>query len=305
MIHNPESGDDDHAGEHLVELATRAGYEVTYCRSKNGWRTGIDDNRPDLIAVAGGDGTVGAVVREIANRHVPLTILPTGTANNIAGYLGLSGIPLNELIDGWARGALQPFDVGVARGPWGTLPFLESVGVGLLAHLMTEIDAGGAGYVNELDGRTTRLNAALHVLERVVGRLKPVRCDIELDERVLSGDFLLIEVLNFGAAGPNLQLAPHADGADGRLDIALVEVLERPWLEQHVTALRTDPRNAPPLRVRHARRVTMRCQPCPLHLDDQRWEGDGEAGSIELTVDPSALTFLVPSVAKERVPEDL
>ena len=241
LIHNPGAGDDDHSGEQLVDLLTQAGHQVRYHSSKTAWHATLDD-RPDLLAVAGGDGTVCEVAKAIAGRNIPITILPTGTANNIAGYLGLSEIRLQALVNGWRAAALQPFDLGVARGPWGTHRFLESVGVGVLASLISEIDAGGAAYVNELNGRTARLDAALDVLERVLKRSTPLECQVELDDLQLSGEYLLIEILNFGAAGPNLPLAPHADGGDGMLDVALVEAHERSWLEQHVSDIRTNPR---------------------------------------------------------------
>jgi diacylglycerol kinase family enzyme len=182
----------------------------------------------------------------------------------------------------------------VVHGTFGTHRFLESVGVGVLARLIAEVDTGRAAYVNELDGREARINAALDLLEHVLRRSTPVTCEIELDDHRFSGEYLLIEILNFGAAGPNLQLAPHADGADGVLDIAIVEAHERAWLEQHLSDIRTSPSNLTPLRVRHARRVGLRCQPCTLHVDDKMWELDTKSTSVEATVEHAALTFVLP-----------
>ena len=54
----------------------------------------------------GGDGTVGRVTRRMVGRGVPITVLPSGTANNIARSLGLIERPFEELIRGWeTRGA--------------------------------------------------------------------------------------------------------------------------------------------------------------------------------------------------------
>ena len=299
LIHNPESGDDDHAREHLVDLIAGAGHHVTYHSSKSEWKAAFE-SRPDLLAVAGGDGTVRKVACASAGRNIPIAILPTGTANNVAGELGLGGIRHEELVNAWANGAIQAFDLGVVRGPFGVHRFLESVGVGVLASLIAEVDSGRAGFVNELDRREARIDAALGVLEAVLSRSTPIACDIELDDVRLSGEYLLIEILNFGAAGPNLQLAPHADGADGVLDIALVEAGERSWLEQHVSDIRTHPSNVTPLRVRHARCVTLRCEPRALHVDDKMWEVDGQGTSVEATVEHAALTFLVPASHQEE-----
>ena len=293
-MHNPESGDDDHAREHLIDLIARAGHEVTYFSSKGDWHAALDPH-PDLLAVAGGDGTVRKAAHAVIGQGIPIAILPTGTANNVAGYLGLSGIPHEVLVDGWANGSLHAFDLGVVHGPFGTHRFLESVGIGILAALIAEVDTGLAGYVNELDSRQARINAALDVLQIVLRRSTPIACELELDDVRVSGEYLLIEILNFGAAGPNLQLAPHADGADGMLDVALVKADQRSWLEQHVSEIRTDPSNVTLLPVRHARHVTLRCDSCTLHVDDRMWKPDGRLTALDATVEHAALMFVVPT----------
>src|SRR5687768_1058781 len=117
LVHNPNSGDDDHAGERLVDLLGRNGHQVTYAHSKSGWRALLEQGT-DLIAVAGGDGTVSEVARATAHRGIPIAILPTGTANNIAGFLGLTGMTHADLIGDWKNSRHVPFDVGVAEGPW-------------------------------------------------------------------------------------------------------------------------------------------------------------------------------------------
>jgi diacylglycerol kinase family enzyme len=45
----------------------------------------------DLVAVAGGDGTVAKAARHMPDRNVPLALLPIGTANNVAHSLDLLG----------------------------------------------------------------------------------------------------------------------------------------------------------------------------------------------------------------------
>ena len=299
LVHNPSSGDDDHAREHLMNLLTGAGHQVTYETSKGRWQSGLD-NGHEVVAVAGGDGTVGEVARASRWRGIPIAVLPTGTANNIAGWLGLTGIPHEDLVRGWAGAVRAPFDLGVARGPWGRYEFLESVGVGLLAGLMAEIDTGSSGYVNTLDSREARVEAALDVLEQMLAGAHPVPCEIRLDDHVCTGDYLLVEILNFGSAGPNLRLAPHADGGDGRLDVVLVEAHERKWFETRLADIRRDPSRASALRVHHAARVEIRCDRSQLHLDDTLWDADQGTQRItaEAEVEPGALTFLVPPAAR-------
>lgn len=241
-----------------------------------------------------------------ARRGIPIAILPTGTANNIARFLGLTETSLEDLIAGWNDGHGMPFDLGVVKGPWGSFEFLESVGVGLLADLMSEIDSGSSGYVNELTGRVARVEAALDVLQSVLSRSRPAECQIQLDDEVIRGRYVLVEILNFGSAGPNLRLAPHADGADGLLDVVLVTADERQALEAQLIAMRRDELPPPPaLRVRHARRVALRADAGSLvHLDDTLWTPeDGTAPLIaEAHVDAGVLTFLTPAHGRATTP---
>lgn len=280
LVHNPKSGDDEHAGEQITRLIADAGYEVAYHLSKTDWWQGLDRS-VELVAIAGGDGTVGE----------------TGTANNIATWLGLSGRPLAELVAEWSSAVHRPFDFGVARGPWGGFRFLESVGIGLLAEMMAAIDAGEAGWVNDLSRREMRISAALEVLGGVLNDSSGIGCDLELDGQRISGEYLLIEILNFGAAGPNLALAPGADCGDGLLDIVLVEAHERDLLEAHLTAVRAGNDDVPQLPIRHARHVAVEFVPSRLHLDDELWTADAGPDRIRaaITLEAGALEFLVPA----------
>src|SRR5436190_11343435 len=93
LLHNAGAGDDDQPdAQQLIELLRNAGHAVSY-RS-----TGEDDwvkalNEPaDVIAVAGGDGTIGRVAKQMAGRGIPLGVLPMGTANNISHTLGVADL---------------------------------------------------------------------------------------------------------------------------------------------------------------------------------------------------------------------
>jgi diacylglycerol kinase (ATP) len=96
----------------------------------------------DLIAVAGGDGTVGKVARCVIGSRTPIAVLPMGTANNVANGLGVAGRPLEELIEGWKSARCVNFDVGLAKGPWGSQHFIEGFGIGLFAETMSRLKEG-------------------------------------------------------------------------------------------------------------------------------------------------------------------
>lgn len=71
------------------------------------WRRGYA-----AVVAAGGDGTIGAAVSQIAESDLPLGILPMGTSNDVARALG---IPLNlaAACAAIAHGATSAVDIGV------------------------------------------------------------------------------------------------------------------------------------------------------------------------------------------------
>ena len=82
--------------------------------------------------------------------------------------------------------------------------------------------------------------ASVDVFERVLRTATPVRYELTLDGRNLSGEYLMVEALNFGAAGPKLRFTQSADGADGLLDVVVVDQNDRDVLLNHLTRYRTD-----------------------------------------------------------------
>jgi diacylglycerol kinase (ATP) len=297
IVHNSGAGENQYDRDSLVRLIRKAGHEAAYFPLKDAAWKGAVDGFAELVAAAGGDGTVEEVARAIAGRHLPIAVLPLGTANNISRALGQANFSFVDLVAGWADAWRQPFDIGLASGPWGTFRFLEGVGAGLLADSMAEIEDGRADHIRQTRDADGRMAAALGLFHRLLGRMAAMRFNVSLDGDDRSGEYLLLEVLNFGAAGPDLRLAPHAEPSDGLLDVVLVDEHHRRDLADHLSSSRMDPVRTPPLPVYQGRHITLSCGSCNLHLDDQVWRGPqswAEPIVIDLVVEPRALTFLMP-----------
>jgi diacylglycerol kinase family enzyme len=140
LIHNPDAGSTDESCTDEIAASIRAAGHSVICQSPGSadWEKALLE-ATDLVAVAGGDGTVGNVVQRMIGKSVPITILPMGTANNIASTLGLSGLSIDDLIGGWANGRRIGLDIGLARGPWGERYFIEGLGLGLFTDVMSKL----------------------------------------------------------------------------------------------------------------------------------------------------------------------
>jgi hypothetical protein len=111
LVYNPKAGDGLDV-DRIVSLVERAGHAVEAQSIKeDDWAQALDAEA-DLVAVAGGDGTVRKVLIELAGTGRVATLLPVGTANNIAQSLGLEEVDPDRLVHGWERGRMIRCDIG-------------------------------------------------------------------------------------------------------------------------------------------------------------------------------------------------
>ncbi|TAK99677.1 MAG: diacylglycerol kinase family lipid kinase [Rhodospirillaceae bacterium] len=73
------------------------------------------DQAMDVIAVAGGDGTINEVVNGLVGTTVALGVIPLGTANVLADEIGLPRAP-KDVARILAEGPVRPIRVGIANG---------------------------------------------------------------------------------------------------------------------------------------------------------------------------------------------
>jgi len=295
LIHNPDSGDEHPDVEEFLAWIRAAGHAVTYLSSKGKeWHQALE-NPGDLVAVAGGDGTVGSVAARMVGRRIPLAVLPLGTANNISTTLGLADTPLERLVDGWARARRIGFGIGVVRGPCGENHFIEGMGVGLLTQAMAQLDDAALAHIDTREGR---VKSALRWLRNQLGDYPAQELTIALDGENLSGDYILLEVMNIQHIGPGLHLAPDADPGDGLLEVVRFSANERDELGKYLAKRLIGNSHPPEWTVRSGRRLQLQWDGSDLHIDDKVWPSPASASLpspivLDVTVDRHALQFLV------------
>ena len=157
------------------------------------------------IAVAGGDGTINAVIESILSAEIELGIFPTGTMNLFAREIGL---PLNNLKECWEvikQGKKNKVDVFKA----GDSIFVQVAGVGYDAKIIEE-----TSWENKKKfGRFSYLISAFSVANQD----PPVIKVIPESGEIIEGAFVLIG--NGALYGPALKLFPEASNDDRLLDV--------------------------------------------------------------------------------------
>jgi diacylglycerol kinase family enzyme len=286
VFYNENAGSNPAPAE-IRKMIERHGHHVVDLVEKDRGVERIFDRASDLIVAVGGDGTVASVAKEAGGHDIPLAVLPLGTANNIAFSLGCVA-PMDVLIDHWARAAVRHADLGIARGPWDERRFVEGVGGGLVARSIAAIDAQPLDSSHEPDHR---LELAIGGYLNVLAQMRPAPWSLRLDGAPLSGEFLLVEILNMKSIGPNFVVSEATDAFDGAFTVVLAREEDRDELEAYWQARMAGESTTLNLETRIAESVVLN-EGTDLHVDDALFAWP-EAGSVELRVEPAVLHVLI------------
>lgn len=103
LIYNPFSGNDSVTEAELLEMAevrlhdfTVELWVTTGENDEDKIVTQYEKYKPDLVLIAGGDGTVKLVAKCLQRKEVPMCIVPLGSANGLAKCMGI-----NDMVDSW------------------------------------------------------------------------------------------------------------------------------------------------------------------------------------------------------------
>src|SRR6266480_674437 len=299
LMHNPKAGDAKHGRKQLMAALAGAGHDAVYQSTKErGFKEALKQPT-ELILVAGGDGTTAKVACWLVDSGIPLSVLPLGTANNLARALGFVASP-EEIIARLDGGKKRTFDVGLAYGPWGKRYLFEGAGGGLLADYVR-----AAREARKRNKKVEKLSkeqemARHSVLLRQMLHDYPARqWKIEIDGEDISGRYVLWEAMNIHSVGPALHLAPRAATKDGQFDFVCARQADYALLLEHLDARVAGKKSKSPLPARRFHELRVVWKGSTLHLDDKLWpekkQSEKSSNEIKITVKPSALIILQPA----------
>src|SRR5688572_14313398 len=189
------------------------------------------EQRPAVVVVAGGDGTVRLVASELAGTGVPLGVLPLGTGNDFARA---NGIPpdVAGALDRIIKRSTRAIDLLEVNGK----PFVTAGGIGIGAysalavpwikalHPLARIaaDSLGNGIYRVAAGFNVMFRPGITERVRLTWRVPGEAGDRTTEVRV-HGVF----VANQRTLGGGMALPVPADNADGALDVCVVHDVAR------------------------------------------------------------------------------
>ena len=215
-ILNPVSGDGEHV-DYVPRLMEARGFEVYETQAAgDAVELGREAGRAEAseVAVCGGDGTVNEVVRGLDDAghlgSVTLSVIPVGTANLLAGNIGVTDIEHGvEIAD---IGETRPVDVGVADEE----PFLVSC----IAGLPADASVSTPGDLKERFGTLAFLLTGAQEALRFDGLNITIAAVGEDGPFTWSGEATCLLV---GNARKFVAEGGQANMEDGLLDVAIVE----------------------------------------------------------------------------------
>lgn len=250
------------------------------------------DHDADALVVVGGDGMVSLGLQLVAGTGMPLGVIPAGTGNDVARYLGLPLRDPETAARIVAAGHTGTFDLGRISGPGSLAP----------RWFGTVLACGLDSKVNERANRMRRPKGPSRYTLALLAELPAFRAipfALEADGAHAELTGMLVAVGNGPSYGGGIRICPQADVQDGRFQITLVDEVSKP------TLLRIFPKafsgrhiEHPKVRVRHATAVELSST---AERTVSIW-ADGEwAGVLPARVEtvPGALLAYIPAAAPE------
>lgn len=253
----------------------------------------------ELLAVVGGDGTLNEVTQAYIDAQgapiagPPLAIVPAGTGGDFARSCGLAGDSVAAAVERLAAPSFRALDLAVvslaaAQGRSTHRAFVNVASVGISGAVDERVERGPKWLGGKAAFLLGTVGAALSYQNL------PVEITVE-GEIWHRGPVLIAAIANARYMGGGMQIAPHADYADGLLDVICVGDLSRTqFLKLFPKVYRGSHLELPVVRSTRGQGVSIRAlrEPKPALVDV-----DGETPGylpLDARVYASALRLAVP-----------
>ena len=199
--------------DHIIERIQTMGFQVIPVRAAKGVvideaLRDIDQNEYDRIIAAGGDGTINLCVNAMVKYdvHLPLGILPAGTANDFAYYFELPS-DLDLQLDVALGNKTTHADVGKVNSRC----FINVCAMGALVDVSQKTDPNLKNALGSLAYYMTALTE--------LPQVHPINVRLTTPEKTYQEQVYFMVVMNGESAGGFRKLSPQSSMDDGKLDV--------------------------------------------------------------------------------------
>lgn len=238
---------------------------------------GLQDHHADITVVAcGGDGTVHLLVNAIYDLPVTLAVLPMGTGNDFARYLGVRN--LETALDLLQDTTAAQFDVGTI-----------ALSDGTVRHFVGITSCGFDAQVNERANTYRGPQGTAKYIAALLGELKALKSlslDINVDGEIEHREVMMLAIGNTNSYGGGMKVCPQADAQDGEFSVISVAKVSRSLL------LRVFPRVFAGTHINHPKVSSFVAREIRIDGDSFAIYADGERvgnGPARISITPQAL----------------
>ncbi len=199
--------------DHIIDRCQNVGFQVIPVRTKHGVMIDkvlgeINPEEYDRIIVAGGDGTSNTLVKTMMKYdiHLPIGILPSGTANDFAYYFNVPS-DLDMALDIALGERTTTADVGLVNDKY----FINVCAMGTMVDVSQRTDPA---VKNALGPLAYYLKAATELPQ-----LHAIPVKLTTDDEVFEEEIYFLTVLNGESAGGFRKLSPQSRINDGKLNV--------------------------------------------------------------------------------------
>lgn len=217
FIYNPYSGEKTivYNIENVIRIHQKYGYQIIPFRvsfefnMKEAFKD--IDKSYKYILVAGGDGTVDTAVNHMKrlNINIPIAILPVGTANDFAKFIGMSE-NIEKACEQIVNSIPRKLDLGKVNDKY----FINVASTGLFTDVSQKTDVN-------LKNTIGKLAYYVKGLEQLTN-LRKLKVRVKSEDAIFDGNMYLMLIFNGQTAG-NLKFAYKAEIDDGLLDIIIIK----------------------------------------------------------------------------------
>lgn len=217
FIYNPFSGEavvtknlDTIIGKYQVKGYTIVPFRISTEQNLEDAFLDIDSSYHHILG-AGGDGTINQIINIMKKKNldIPLAILPVGTANDFAKYIGMPA-DIGSACDKILAGKIQEIDLGKANDKY----FINVFSFGLF----TDVSHKTPTHLKNTIGKLAYYLNGIKELPS----FKKLDIKVTSDEFFYEGNALIFFTFNGRTAG-NINISYKSEINDGLLDVIIVK----------------------------------------------------------------------------------